>query len=144
MRVNGHLSTTIRSLQKIFQRYKLFLTVIIGLGLVFFIFLCMEHIPIPFGCPFKTITCIPCPGCGGIRAAQHLLRGEILTALYTNPLSCVFCLFCAVLPFWSFYDCYKGRHTLKIFLTSKWSNKVVVIVGIILLVNWIWNIIKDL
>ena len=144
MRVNGHLSTTIRSLQKIFQRYKLFLTVIIGLGLVFFIFLCMEHIPIPFGCPFKTITGIPCPGCGGIRATRYLLSGEIQNALYINPLSCIFCLFCALLPFWSFYDCYNGKHTLKTWLTTPWSNKAIVITVVILLANWIWNIIKGL
>ena len=117
MHVNGHLSTTIRSLQKIFQRYKLFLTVIIGLGLVFFIFLCMEHIPIPFGCPFKTITGIPCPGCGGIRAAHLLLSGDLLQDLCTNPLSCLLCVFCAVLPFVKvFIECYLHQYFLLLFL----------------------------
>lgn len=96
------------------------------------------------GCPFKAITGIPCPGCGGIRAVQFLLKGEILHALYTNPLSCIFCLFCATLPFWSFYDCHKNKKTLKLFLTNRWSNRTLVVVGIILLANWIWNIAKGL
>ena len=128
----------------IFKRYKQFFFVTILLGLVFSVFLLMEYIPIPMGCPFKAITGIPCPGCGGIRAVQFLLKGEILHALYTNPLSCIFCLFCAVLPLWSFYDCYNGKHTLKTCLTTPWSNKAIVVTVIILLVNWIWNIIKNL
>ena len=128
----------------VFKRYSQFFFVTILLGLVLLVFLIMEYIPIPIGCPFKTITGIPCPGCGGIRAAQCLLRGEILHALYTNPLSCIFCLFCTILPFWSFYDCHKGRLTLKNFLTTQWSNKVLIIVEVILVANWVWNIIKEL
>ena len=144
MHVNGPLNITTKSLQKTFQRYKLFVGITAILGLVFLAFIFMERIPIPIGCPFKTITGIPCPGCGGIRATQFLLKGEILNALYTNPLSCLFCLLCATLPFWSFYDCYNGKRTLKTFLTKKWSNGIWLIVGIIILSNWIWNIIKHL
>lgn len=33
-------------------------------------------------CGFKTVTGIPCPGCGGTRAALALLQGDILLALY--------------------------------------------------------------
>ena len=144
MHANGPLNITTKSLQKAFQRYKLFVGITAILGLVFLAFIFMEHIPIPIGCPFKTITGIPCPGCGGIRATQFLLKGEILNALYTNPLSCLFCLLCATLPFWSFYDCYNGKQTLKTFLTKKWSNGIWLIVGTIILSNWIWNIIKQL
>lgn len=144
MHANGPLNTTTRSLQKTFQRYKLFVEIIAILGLVFSVFLLMEYIPIPMGCPFKAITGIPCPGCGGIRAVQFLLKGEILHALYTNPLSCIFCLFCATLPFWSFYDCHKNKQTLKTFLISRWSNHTLVVVSIIIVANWIWNIIKGL
>ena len=141
---SGLLNTTIKSFLKILQRYKLFFAIIAILGLVFVIFLCKEQIPIPIGCPFKAVTGIPCPGCGGIRATQYLLKGDFINALYTNPLSCLFCLFCATLPFWSFYDCYKSKQTLKNFLTTKWSNKILIIIGIILFANWIWNIIKNI
>lgn len=144
MHVNGPLNITTKSLQKTFQRYKLFVGITAILGLVFLAFIFMDHIPIPIGCPFKIITGIPCPGCGGIRATKCLLNGEIQNALYINPLSCIFCLFCAVLPLWSFYDCYNGKHTLKTCLTTPWSNKAIVVTVIILLVNWIWNIIKNL
>ena len=141
---NGLSNTTINYSVNIFKRYRLFFFVTILLGLVFFVFLFMDQIPTPIGCPFKTITGIPCPGCGGIRAVQSLFKGEIWIALYTNPLSCIFCLFCTTLPFWSFYDCYKNKQTLKTFLTCRWSNLILVVVGIILLANWIWNIVKEL
>ena len=144
MHESGHLNIIIKSLQKFAQRYKSFLVVIAILGLVFIVLLFWEQIPIPIGCPFKAVTGIPCPGCGGIRATQYLLKGDFINALCTNPLSCLFCLFCATLPFWSFYDCYKSKQTLKNFLTTKWSNKILIIVGIILFANWIWNIIKNI
>ena len=144
MHESGHLNIIIKSLQKFAQRYKSFLVVIAILGLVFIVLLFWEQIPIPIGCPFKTITGIPCPGCGGIRVTQYLLQGDFINALYTNPLSCLFCLLCATLPFWSFYDCYKSKQTLKNFLTTKWSNKILIIIGIILFANWIWNIIKNI
>lgn len=144
MHESGHLNIIIKSLQKSAQRYKSFFAVIAILGLVFIVLLFWEQIPIPIGCPFKTITGFPCPGCGGIRATQYLLKGEIQKALYTNPLSCLFCLVCALLPFWSFYDCHKEKHTLKEFLTTKWSNSILILIGIIILSNWIWNIIKHL
>ena len=143
-RKNGLSNTTINYSVNVFKHYRQFFFVTTSLGLVFSVFLLMEYIPIPMGCPFKAITGIPCPGCGGIRAVQFLLKGEILHALYTNPLSCIFCLFCATLPFWSFYDCHKNKQTLKTFLISRWSNHTLVVVSIIIVANWIWNIIKHL
>ena len=35
-------------------------------------------------CAFKSATGLPCPFCGGTRAAQALLRGEFSRALYLN------------------------------------------------------------
>ena len=140
------MNTIIKSFLRILHRYELFLATIAILGLVFVfvVFLCIDHIPIPVGCPFKAISGIPCPGCGGVRTTQFLLKGDFINAIYTNPLSCLFCLFCATLPLWSFYDCYRSKQTLKTFLTTKWPNNVLIIVGVILLANWIWNIIKHL
>lgn len=39
------------------------------------------------GCPFKMLTGLDCPGCGGTRAAQALLAGQPLRALDHNPLT---------------------------------------------------------
>lgn len=37
-------------------------------------------------CPVKTLTGLDCPGCGGQRAAHHLLNGELYLAFIQNPL----------------------------------------------------------
>jgi hypothetical protein len=37
-------------------------------------------------CVFHALTGLQCPGCGGLRAAHHLLHGEIATAFAFNPL----------------------------------------------------------
>lgn len=39
------------------------------------------------GCPFRVITGLDCPGCGGTRAATALLNGQPLRALDHNPLT---------------------------------------------------------
>lgn len=40
----------------------------------------------PALCVFRRVTGIPCPGCGLVRAAGLLLRGEISAAFAVNPL----------------------------------------------------------
>ncbi len=37
-------------------------------------------------CVFSKLTGWSCPGCGGLRAAHHLLHGNVLDALRFNPL----------------------------------------------------------
>lgn len=38
-------------------------------------------------CPLHAITGLQCPGCGGLRAAHHLLHGEVVEAWRLNPLA---------------------------------------------------------
>jgi len=38
------------------------------------------------GCLFHKLTGLDCPGCGGLRAAHHLLHGEFAAAFRYNPL----------------------------------------------------------
>lgn len=127
-----------------FKRYKLFIIIVTILGLAFFGLLLSERMPIPLGCPFKAITGIPCPGCGGTRALQSILNGDILHALYINPLSCLLICFLCILPFWAFYDGYKQKDTLMKALRTPWPKPYLIILICILLANWIWNIIKQL
>ena len=57
---------------------------------------------IPFwGCMFRKMTGIPCPGCGLTRAADHFAHLHWLTALKSNPLGTVAALFFAVVAVWT-------------------------------------------
>lgn len=38
------------------------------------------------GCVFRTLTGIPCPGCGSTRAWLAFLRGDVITAFFYHPL----------------------------------------------------------
>lgn len=40
-------------------------------------------------CPFQTLTGLPCPGCGGLRAVNDLTRGDLVGALSSNALAVV-------------------------------------------------------
>ena len=44
-----------------------------------------RHSFYPF-CAFHRMTGLQCPGCGGLRAAHHLLHGEVVTAFRFNQL----------------------------------------------------------
>lgn len=43
-------------------------------------------------CPLKNFTGLPCPFCGGTRAALALLQGHLRAAFLLNPLAAAFCL----------------------------------------------------
>lgn len=57
---------------------------------------------IPFwGCMFRRVTGIPCPGCGLTRAADHFAHFHWLTALKSNPLGTVAAACFALLAVWT-------------------------------------------
>lgn len=106
--------------------------------------LVMHHIGIPLYCPFKLLTGIPCPGCGGQRALFAIMHGNIIEAVCINPLSVLLILFAFIAPVWLFVDCYRGTNSLHGVMKSKWSWKKITIVALIIIANWIWNIYKQL
>jgi len=51
------------------------------------------HEPGSYGfCPFLAITGVPCPGCGGLRAVNHLTDGDWVAALSSNAMAVVLVL----------------------------------------------------
>ena len=103
-----------------------------------------ERLPLHPACPFKALTGIPCPGCGGVRAITALLHGHFLEALYTNPLSLIVFLFLCIVPIWTLIDGFRQQPTLRRLLTTRWNTSATIILVLIILANWIWNIVKQL
>ena len=99
-------------------------------------------------CIIKKITNIPCPACGTTRAVLFLLDGKLLQSIKQNPFGLFVVLFLFVAPLWVLYDIgFKKKtlenkyHQIEIFL----KKKIVAIVCIsLVLINWIWNIFKDI
>ena len=98
-------------------------------------------------CIIKNVTGFPCPSCGTTRAVQLLLQGNVLASLQMNPFGILVAIIMTIVPLWialdlifkrdTFYQSYKKMEaTIRI----KW---IAVILILLVLLNWIWNIYKQ-
>lgn len=108
------------------------------------VILSVYYLHLPIKCPFKIATGLPCPGCGGTRALVALMQGHFIEAVSINPLSVLIIIFALIAPVWLFIDCYRGSDSLQRVIRGKWSKPTMIIVAIVIIVNWIWNIYKQL
>lgn len=100
------------------------------------------------GCLFKSITTIPCPSCGTTRSIQLLIKGQFFEAVKINPFGLIVALIMLTVPVWiiadmllkkqTFFDWY---HKIEHFIRTKWIATMLII---LVLLNWIWNIYKNL
>ncbi len=101
------------------------------------------HIDTPL-CPFKAMTGLPCPGCGGLRVFRLLCDLRFGEALILNPLSVLLIVFLAVSAIWLVADIIRDRQSYISFMTRRWPRWIVIVIVIIILLNWVWNIFKGL
>lgn len=99
-------------------------------------------------CLFKRITTIPCPSCGVTRAIQEIIRGNIISSLLINPFGIIVALIMFGVPFWIIYDYLIKKETFYTFYLKAESiirtKKVAFFLILLVLLNWIWNIHKQL
>jgi len=118
------------------------------LGFIY-LFFNFQHAENAFGvCILKRITTVPCPSCGTTRAVILLLRGEIKASLLMNPLGIIVALMMVLFPVWicidviskrqTFYNFYKKTETV---IVKKWPAAILIF---LVLINWIWNIYKNI
>lgn len=101
---------------------------------------------IHLGCPSRLLLGIPCPGCGNTRSVLACFRGDLWQAIMFNPVGLLIALFIVVAPLWIALDWMRGSTSL---LTA-WcrteqrlhNNRVIIVVILLTLCNWIWNIQK--
>jgi hypothetical protein len=99
-------------------------------------------------CMVKNITGYPCPSCGTTRAIQLLLNNDWMASLQMNPFGILVALMMFGFPIWIVFDLlfkkesfYKYYQKAECIIRSKW---VAILLIILVIVNWIWNIKKEL
>lgn len=142
--LSGQDSIISRSLWKRLRRFNDFFVsisiLVIGSLWIFY----SERLPIHPSCLMKTLSGVPCPGCGGTRAVSALLHGDVFNAIYINPLSLLVFIFFCIAPIWTFIDGIRNKRTLYNVLTKRISMSWIIIFSVIIVLNWIWNIIKGI
>lgn len=102
----------------------------------------------PLGCLFKKITTYPCPSCGTTRSVSFLFQGDFSQALWLNPFGVIVGLAMLVIPIWIVIDFSKKSSSFFVFYkaTERYISKKPIALFLILLVllNWYWNIKKNL
>ena len=99
-------------------------------------------------CLFKKITTIPCPSCGTTRAVDHLFHGEFISSILLNPFGLIVSGIMLVCPLWIAFDYFTKKQTFYDFYHKSEAvlrtKKVAIPLIILVLLNWIWNIYKQL
>jgi hypothetical protein len=99
-------------------------------------------------CIFKRVSGLPCPSCGTTRAVSHLFNGEIVNSLYLNPFGIIVAAIMVVSPVWIVWDFITKKQSfyhfyIKIENTIKKKEIAIPLIMLVIL-NWIWNIHKQL
>lgn len=99
-------------------------------------------------CLIKHITNIPCPSCGSTRSLVSLTNGNFIEALLINPMGLIVAAIMSLAPLWTLSDLATSRKTLfefyqKIETRLKKPQYSIPLI-LLVIINWIWNIIKGL
>lgn len=102
----------------------------------------------PTLCMVKRITGYPCPSCGTTRSVMNILQGNLADGVLLNPLGLVVTFLMFVVPVWIVYDIVYAKKTLRgvyqNFEKSIRKPRVAFPILIFIILNWIWNIYKNL
>ncbi|MGB3080975.1 MAG: DUF2752 domain-containing protein [Saprospiraceae bacterium] len=98
-------------------------------------------------CLIRKVTDTPCPSCGSSRAVLAIIHGDFLAALKFNPFGYLISGILLISPVWILFDMIFAKNSFLIFykqVENHIRNKWIAIPMIVLVIaNWIWNILKD-
>jgi len=99
-------------------------------------------------CLIKHVTNIPCPSCGSTRSVISLLQGNIMDALYYNPIGIILFAILTISPFWLLFDLFaKGSSLFRFYRRSELQLqqfRVAAPAILFILAIWVWNIYKNI
>ncbi len=99
-------------------------------------------------CLFKQASGLACPACGTTRSMLTIMQGAMEQALYLNPFGLILLSVMLVTPIWILWDLLTGNDSFLSAFQSfeKWMNQKGVLIPfmVLVLLNWIWNIVKGL
>lgn len=93
-------------------------------------------------CIFKNMTGVPCPACGSTRATVLLFHGEFWKSILINPFGIITNILIIGSIIWMLIDILRSKETYFPFLKKDWNWKIKTILLLIIMINWIWNIMK--
>ncbi len=99
-------------------------------------------------CILKNLTGYPCPSCGTTRAVSFFFKGRIFESLLLNPFGIFVAIIMTVFPLWVLTDIVLKKDTFfraykktEITIKKPWLTTILIV---LVLLNWIWNIHKNL
>jgi hypothetical protein len=99
-------------------------------------------------CLIKNVMGFPCPSCGTTRAILLLLQGKVIESMAMNPFGIVVSLIMTTVPFWILFDIVLKKETFYIAYKKmektfriQWLAAILIL---LVIVNWIWNIYKEI
>lgn len=99
-------------------------------------------------CLIKNISNIPCPSCGSTRSVIEITKGNFIDALLINPIGYILSLILFLIPIWIFLDFISRKESLFRFFQKAENvlKKPIISIPLLILVliNWAWNILKEL
>lgn len=99
-------------------------------------------------CLIKYISNIPCPSCGSTRSIISLTKGNFIEALSINPMGFIVSVVMLLSPIWIIADTLNKRNTLFDFYKKTEANlkrpQFSIPLIFLVIINWIWNITKEL
>lgn len=98
-------------------------------------------------CPIKALSGYPCPSCGSTRGVLSIAREDFASAIHLNPVSYIVAATMLILPIWLIHDAIRKSDSLhRAYIGgSAWLGKKqnLIIFVVLILINWIWNILKQ-
>lgn len=99
-------------------------------------------------CLIKHTTNLPCPSCGSTRSIISLTNGDFVGAFNLNPFGYLIALIMLISPIWIIADFTMRSNTLFNFYqkveTYLKRPKYAVPLILLIVINWVWNILKGL